>query len=85
MCWIVFAGFILVLLCLFSLLRGTSIASTPPATVLSDCCAFSPGLQSQWLAITVNCNGLSTGKMFLSTKGLGDGGRFTHVDWAAGS
>lgn len=49
------------------------------------CCAFSPGLQSQWIAITVNCNGLSTGKMLLSTKGLGAGGRFTHVDWAAGS
>lgn len=36
-----------------------------------------------WIAITVNCNGLRAGKMFLSMECLGAGGRFIHVDWAA--
>lgn len=68
----VYFGFVLFI---FSL-RGTSSVASLSAAVVSD--YFHP-----WIAITVNCNGLSARKMFLSTKGLRAGGRFTHVDGAA--
>lgn len=61
-------------------LRGTSTISSPLAAVVSvRLCLLLPldcnHRELQWS----ECKK----KMFLSTKGLGAGGRFTQVDWAA--
>lgn len=67
--------FILVLLYLF-FSEGHIHAHFQPPPPCRLCSTFFP-----WIAISGNCNGLSTGKMFLSTKGLGAFGRWIHVDW----
>lgn len=70
--------FLFVCFALFSLLRATCAMASPQQWWCQTVLYFYP-----WIAIMVNCNGLSAGMMFLSTKGLGAGGKFTHVDWAA--